>query len=95
VGEQWVLEACLSVDLPAVNVKRAEEGTLIARDENWEEIQAHVFGFDCAVFQHEIDHLDGLLYTDRIPRLELDLLKRKVAKAKRHLRKYGTANPLL
>jgi peptide deformylase len=39
-----------------------------ARDENWNEIALRVTGADAAVVEHEVDHLDGVLFLDRLPK---------------------------
>jgi peptide deformylase len=82
-GEQEVFEACLSVPWPGIEVKRAEECVLTYRDLEWEEQEIYLEGFEAAVAQHEIDHLDGKLYIDRISRLKRDILKRKAKKIRR------------
>jgi peptide deformylase len=38
-----------------------------ARDENWNEITMRVDGADAVVVDHEVDHLDGVLFLDRLP----------------------------
>ena len=49
-------------------VKRAQRITLRYRDEQFAERLERISGFTAVIFQHEIDHLDGILYTDRMER---------------------------
>ena len=59
-------EGCLS--LPGINahVKRTKSLTVNAYDLNGNEINADVEGFMGRIVQHEIDHLDGVLFIDRL-----------------------------
>jgi peptide deformylase len=65
-GEQVGMEGCLSVPGFIGEVARSEEVTLKALDEHGQEIRYKVRGFLARVFLHELDHLDGILYTDRL-----------------------------
>ena len=49
-------------------MKRAQRITLRYRDEQFAERMERISGFTAVIFQHEIDHLDGILYTDRMER---------------------------
>lgn len=61
-----VVEGCLSVpDLRGV-VPRISELELEALDRDGNPIRGHFKGFPAAVVQHECDHLDGVLYIDRV-----------------------------
>ncbi len=58
-------EGCLS--LPGLNgkVERFDRVVVTGKDENWDDIEIKARGLMAVVFQHEIDHLNGVLYTDR------------------------------
>jgi peptide deformylase len=73
-------EGCLSVPDFRADVTRAwrVEVTGINQDGQWVRIDAE--GFPAIVLQHEIDHLDGVLFIDRISRLKRELYKRRVRK---------------
>lgn len=73
-------EGCLSVPDFRADVTRAwrVEVTGINQDGQWVRIDAE--GFPAIVLQHEIDHLDGVLFIDRISRLKRELYKRRVQK---------------
>jgi peptide deformylase len=58
-------EGCLSVRGKWGNVKRAERATIEAYDENAERITYGSSGLLAQIFQHEVDHLNGILYIDK------------------------------
>ena len=61
-----IVEGCLSIpDLRGV-VSRVAEIELEALDRNGDPIRPRFLGFPAAVVQHECDHLDGVLYLDRV-----------------------------
>lgn len=63
-------EGCLSVPMEyRANVKRKSHVHLKARDLDWNLIDEELDGFAAIVVQHEADHLDGILFIDRISRL--------------------------
>jgi len=59
-------EGCLSFPGLFLKVKRAKEVEIEALNENGEKIHFKVEGLAARVFQHEIDHLDGILFIDRL-----------------------------
>lgn len=58
-------EGCLSIPGLAGTVVRAQRIVLRYRDERFAEKTETIDGFTAVIFQHETDHLDGILYTDR------------------------------
>ena len=58
------VEYCLSVPGRGGKVIRSTEITIEAQDRNGEKFFTEVEGFPARIFQHEIDHLDGKLFTD-------------------------------
>ncbi|HEX2228281.1 MAG TPA: peptide deformylase [Candidatus Binatia bacterium] len=76
-GEVVWEEGCLSVIDFTAEVKRAAKVELIALDENEKEVKIAAEGLLAVAFQHEIDHLDGKLFIDRISRLKRDLYNRR------------------
>ena len=58
-------EGCLSVPGKWGEVPRAEKATVRAYDENGVAFTRGASGFLAHVFQHEMDHLEGILYTDK------------------------------
>lgn len=76
-------EGCLSI--PGINesVKRPEKVLVNYIDENGEEQERWLEGFEARVFQHEYDHLDGKMFVDRLTPFRKQLIKSKlVAMAK-------------
>jgi len=65
-GETVGREGCLSVPDYTGNVARAEELILLAQNVAGEQQQYEISGFEARAVQHEIDHLDGVLFLDRV-----------------------------
>ena len=73
-------EGCMSVPDFTGNVIRAEKITLKFQDMNADWHEHEMEGFEARAVQHEMDHLDGLLFLDRLVSRRSDLFKRKVYK---------------
>lgn len=71
-------EGCMSVPDYTGNVVRAETITLTAQDEFGQPQQFKMEGYEARAVQHELDHLDGMLFLDRLVSRRSDLFKRKV-----------------
>jgi len=71
-------EGCLSVPDYTGNVIRASRIKLAARDVYGAPLEFEMEGFEARAVQHEIDHLDGLLFVDRVVSRRTDLFRRKV-----------------
>lgn len=75
-GETIDVEGCLSIPHVYGTVKRAEEITVRYFDREGDEMEIQAFGYLARVFQHEIDHLNGTLFIDKmieqIPEEELE-----------------------
>ncbi len=65
-GRQVGTEACLSIPEWYGDVPRAMNVTVKARDENDREVRIKATGYLARILQHEIDHLDGVLFLDRV-----------------------------
>jgi len=59
-------EGCLSFPELFLKIKRAKEVEIEALNLNGEKIQIKAEGLPARIFQHEIDHLDGVLFIDRL-----------------------------
>ena len=59
------IEGCLSVPGLVGSVDRAKIVTVRAQDQTGKKTKVRAVGWLARIFQHEIDHLDGVLYTDR------------------------------
>lgn len=73
-------EGCLSVPDYTGNVVRAERIHLEALDREGNPLSFDMEGFEARAIQHELDHLDGLLFLDRLVSRRQDLFQRKVYK---------------
>jgi peptide deformylase len=74
-------EGCLSVPGQSATVERHERVTVKYLDYNGNEQILEADGFLAIILQHETDHLDGVLYIDRISRLKRNMIIKKLAKA--------------
>ena len=73
-------EGCLSVPEFRSDVKRAERVLVEGVNREGNSIRIEAEGFLAIVMQHEIDHLNGKLFIDRISALKRELYKRRVRK---------------
>jgi peptide deformylase len=71
-------EGCLSIPNIREEVNRESHIRITYYDENWEYHDEVYDGFKARVIQHEYDHLDGILFTDRVSPLKKRLLKGKL-----------------
>ncbi|MDY6825688.1 MAG: peptide deformylase [Bacillota bacterium] len=68
-GENTGLEGCLSIPGCYGEVSRAERVTVTAMDRAGKEFLLEAEGFLARILQHEMDHLDGILFTDKAIRI--------------------------
>jgi peptide deformylase len=73
-------EGCLSVPEIRENVTRAERVLVLGLDLNERQLEIEAQGLLARALQHEIDHLDGILFIDRISRLKRGIIQRKMRK---------------
>ncbi|MHB1705402.1 MAG: peptide deformylase, partial [Acidithiobacillus sp.] len=73
-------EGCMSVPDFTGNVIRAEQIRVQAQDIHGKDRLYECAGFEARAVQHEMDHLDGLLFLDRLVSRKTDLFRRKVYK---------------
>lgn len=76
-------EGCLSFPGLVVEVERYRRVKVKALDENGEEREYHLEGFPAIVFQHEMDHLEGITFLDRVNGLKRRLALEKYSKLQR------------
>jgi len=76
-GQQIMREGCLSIPDYTGNVSRALDIVVEGLDAEGALVRLAATGFEAVVFQHEIDHLDGILFLDRITNARKDLFRRK------------------
>jgi len=73
-------EGCLSVPGMSANVKRNNSVVVKAIDLDEKEFTIEAEEFLAVVLQHELDHLDGILYFDRLSRLKRNIFLKKYKK---------------
>lgn len=71
-------EGCLSFPGIRLNIKRAKEILVEAQDSDGKVLQIEAKNLQARIFQHEIDHLDGILFIDRISFFEKWKLRKKL-----------------
>jgi len=76
-GAEVAREGCLSIPDLTANVRRATRITLQARTPDGEILEIETEGFEARCLLHEIDHLDGILFLDRVDSLTTDVFRRK------------------
>ena len=73
-------EACLSVPDFKSNVKRFGNVTVKGLNAEGEKLEFDVQGIFAIIMQHEIDHLDGILFFERVSSLKRRMYKKRIAK---------------
>jgi len=76
-GAEVGREGCLSIPHLTANVRRATRIRVEARTPDGEPVSVESEAFEARCLQHEIDHLDGLLFLDRVDSLASDVFRRK------------------
>ncbi|SNR38777.1 peptide deformylase [Lutibacter flavus] len=78
-GDEWAFnEGCLSIPDIREDVFREEKVTIEYLDENFEKHVDVIDGIAARIVQHEYDHIEGVLFTDKISSLKKRLLKKKL-----------------
>jgi peptide deformylase len=76
-GAEVAREGCLSLPHLTANVRRATSIAVEAVDPDGAEVRVETEGFEARCLLHEIDHLDGILFLDRVDSLATDVFRRK------------------
>ncbi|PLY07732.1 MAG: peptide deformylase [Desulfuromonas sp.] len=76
-GEKTMREGCMSVPDYTGNVSRAKRIMVQFLDREGHERVVRARDFEAVAIQHELDHLDGLLFLDRVSSLKTDVFRRK------------------
>jgi peptide deformylase len=82
-GTQLEEEGCLSVPGFNATVVRPTRAVMKALDRSGQEQQYDATGLLARAFQHEMDHLDGVLFVDRLRGIKRDIIVRKIRKLTR------------
>ncbi|MGV6831122.1 MAG: peptide deformylase [bacterium] len=79
-GDEWVFnEGCLSIPNVREDVYRKPTITIKYQDENFETFTETYDGLIARVIQHEYDHIEGILFTDKLSSLKKRLIKGKLS----------------
>ena len=79
-GEEWSFqEGCLSIPKIRENVSRKSDIVISYYDENWELKEERYSGYAARIIQHEYDHIEGILFTDKISNFKKRLLRGKLS----------------
>jgi peptide deformylase len=76
-GAEVAREGCLSIPHLTANVRRATRIAIEARTPAGEPVALDSAGFEARCLLHEIDHLDGILFLDRVDSLATDVFRRQ------------------
>jgi peptide deformylase len=78
-GKLWTYEeGCLSIPHVRGEVERQETLTIRYLDENFVEHEQTFSGINARVIQHEYDHIDGQLFTDKLKPLKKKMIQRRL-----------------
>jgi peptide deformylase len=83
-GEQVYQEGCLSIPGIFADVTRADTVTVRYLDREGREQELTTDGLLAVCIQHEIDHLDGKLFIDYLSPLKREMVRKKLAKQRKH-----------
>jgi peptide deformylase len=89
-GEKTVSEACLSFPGITIEVARAEKVWVKALNADGQVYEFAAEGVEAQCVQHELDHLDGIIFTDHLSKLKRERANKKTLKM---LRAHGLDNP--
>ena len=85
-------EGCLSYPLLFLNIKRPKVVWVKYQNADGDEVNAHFEGLAARVFQHEMDHMNGTNFLDRVSKVFLQSARRKQKTLLRKERKNGRTN---
>jgi peptide deformylase len=78
-GGEWAFnEGCLSIPNINEDIFREEQISIEYLDENFQTHKKTLDGLAARIFQHEYDHIDGILFTDKLSSLKKRLLKKRL-----------------
>ena len=76
-GAEVAREGCLSIPDLTANVRRATNAVIEGRERDGATRTVETEGFEARCLLHELDHLDGILFLDRVDSLATDVFQRK------------------
>ena len=83
-GEEWAYEeGCLSIPNIRGDVDRQDTIRIRYQDENFESYEETYDGINARVIQHEYDHIEGVLFTEKLKPVKRQLVRRKLEKIRK------------
>jgi len=82
-GTRFEAEGCLSVASAYEKVARAEKVRLRGVDLDFKPLEIEAEGLMAVCFQHELDHLNGVLFVDHLSKLKQERIRKKIEKMNR------------
>ncbi|HLW31383.1 MAG TPA: peptide deformylase [Aequorivita sp.] len=80
-GDEWAFnEGCLSIPEVREDIFRQPDITMEYQDENFKKHKETFSGIVARIIQHEYDHIEGILFTDKLSPLKKRLIKGKLTK---------------
>ena len=76
-------EGCLTYPGMWLKIRRPDHINCSFEDENGDLQEVTMMGLECRIFQHEMDHMEGTNFTNRVSKLKLDMAKKRAAKMKK------------
>ena len=76
-------EGCLTWPGIWLKIRRPDHIGCSFEDENGEINNVTMMGLECRIFQHEMDHMEGTNFTNRVSRLKMNMAKKRAAKMKK------------
>lgn len=95
VEESMIAEGCLSFPMLALKITRPKEIQVEYYDFNGERHETTFSGMTAHIFQHELDHIDGICYTERAKPLALKMGLKKRGKFNKLLDRYNLAQKVM
>ena len=86
MNETHMIEGCLSFPLLGLRITRPESIAVEYQDYKGEKREATFYGLSARCFQHEMDHMDGIIFTQRVKTLALALGLKKRKKLARKIK---------
>ena len=85
-------EGCLTFPFLFLDIERPQDITVEYLDENLEKKEEHMTGIVARCYQHEFDHIQGIVFTEHVSKLKLDMaLKKRDKQIKKVQRQWQTA----
>jgi peptide deformylase len=90
-GEECTEEGCLSVPGIYANVKRPQSVVVKGLDREGRAVDVEAMGLMARALAHEIDHLDGILFVDRLSAVKRGLLRKRLSEIRKKAREMASS----